>query len=175
MADGDNWDALGKVAAASWISVLTGDYESAWNLSTDWDLYEGKNWDKKEDPEAKFKAAYEDYKKKYEEQIRLDKQYLDNLRSRKENTCSWSRTEPGKKGYKLHDTVDVNYTIWASAMIGSSDMDKFYKHTLTSTTKEECEKADCLHECYGASHESNCNLCFQIAIVDEFRAKFTNE
>ena len=44
MADGDNWDALGKVAAASWMNVLTGDYESAWNLSTDWDLYEGKNW-----------------------------------------------------------------------------------------------------------------------------------
>ena len=25
--------------------------------------------------------------------------------------------------------------------------------------KSSCEKADCLHPCYGASHESNCNSC----------------
>ena len=25
--------------------------------------------------------------------------------------------------------------------------------------KSSCEKVDCFHPCYGASHESNCNSC----------------
>ena len=54
-------------------------------------------------------------------------------------------------------------------------MSKFYQYFQGSPTQEQCEQADCLHPCYGASHESNCNLCFQIAFVEEVNAKFTTE
>ena len=54
-------------------------------------------------------------------------------------------------------------------------MSKFYQYFQGSPTKEQCEQADCLHPCYGASHESNCNLCFQDAFVDDVKAKYTTE
>lgn len=50
MADGSNWEALGKVIVGTGANIISGDFEKALEISTNWDLYEGKNWD----PETKF-------------------------------------------------------------------------------------------------------------------------
>ena len=50
MADESNWEALGKVMLGTGMSLITGDFEQAFKISTNWDLYEGKNWD----PETKY-------------------------------------------------------------------------------------------------------------------------
>lgn len=50
MADGSNWEAFGKVMLGTGISLINGDFDKAGNIITNWDLYEGKNWD----PETKY-------------------------------------------------------------------------------------------------------------------------
>ena len=50
MADGSNWEAFGKVMLGTGMSLIHGDFDKAGNLITNWDLYEGKNWD----PETKY-------------------------------------------------------------------------------------------------------------------------
>ena len=49
-ADGSNWEAFGKVMLGTGMSLIHGDFDKAGNLITNWDLYEGKNWD----PETKY-------------------------------------------------------------------------------------------------------------------------
>ena len=167
MADGDNWAALLNVGLSTGKSLVTGELEEAWNTATNWELYDGDHWD----PETRYKEAYEEYKKQYNEQ---NIQLVD-LKVKKASKCSKMEYSVGEKAYRLYDAVDVNYTVHLSAQIGGSTMSKFYQYFHGSPNREQCEQADCLHPCYGAAHESNCNLCFQDAFVADVKAKFTPE
>ena len=171
MADGDNWAALLKVGLGTGMSLVTGDVEQAWNTATNWDLYDGDTWD----PETHYRNAYEDYKKQYNAAMDEQMEQIDGMRASKAQNCSKMEVEVGEAAYKLYGVVDVNYTVNVSAQVGASTMSKFYQYYQGSPTQEQCEQADCLHPCYGASHESNCNLCFQIAFVQDVNDKFTTE
>ena len=39
-SNGDSWGALGKVGLATGYSLMTGDVEQAWNIATNFDLYD---------------------------------------------------------------------------------------------------------------------------------------
>lgn len=171
MADGDNWAALLKVGLSTGQSLVTGDVEQAWNTATNWELYDGDHWD----PETRSQAAYEEYKKQYNAAIGEQKAQIEGMVAKKADACSKMEVSVGEKAYRLYGAVDVNYTVHLSAQVGGSTMSKFYQYFHGSPTREQCEQADCLHPCYGASHESNCNLCFQDAFVDDVKAKFTPE
>ena len=45
MADGSNWEALGKVMLGTGVSLINGDFDQAANIVTNWDLYTGQGWD----------------------------------------------------------------------------------------------------------------------------------
>ena len=45
MADGSNWEALGKVMLGTGVSLINGDFDQAANIITNWDLYTGQGWD----------------------------------------------------------------------------------------------------------------------------------
>ena len=71
--------------------------------------------------------------------------------------------------------MQINYTQAASAQVGNALMKTFYTYLTGSPTQEECESADCLNPCYGAAHETNCSLCFQIALSEEAQESITKE
>lgn len=68
-----------------------------------------------------------------------------------------------------------NYTVAMGMHVGNAEMRTFYTYFTGSPTKEECEEADCLNPCYGAAHETNCSLCFQIALSAEAQESITQE
>ena len=69
----------------------------------------------------------------------------------------------------------INYTQALSGQVGTTNMQNFYAYLTGNPSQSECEEADCLHPCYGASHEANCSLCFQIAFSAEAQDLLTTD
>merc|ERR1711893_187572 len=54
------------------------------------------------------------------------------------------------------------------------ELKPFYRKLGGRPTWDECAAADCLHPCYGASHEMNCSLCHNATFRPEQRQQMTD-
>ena len=96
------------------------------------------------------------------------------MQAKKAEKCSTAKPAVGEKGFKVYG-APVNYSQFIGAKYGVLYMSKFYQYYQGSPTQEECEGADCLHPCYGASHETNCNTCLLYAFDRTVRESMTEE
>jgi len=97
------------------------------------------------------------------------------MQAKKAATCSTAKPAVGEKGFKVYG-APVNYSQYYGALYGVVYMNKFYPNYYQgSPTQEECEEADCLHPCYGASHETNCHTCYAYAFDRKVRESMTEE
>ena len=58
-----------------------------------------------------------------------------------------------------------NATIDLSAIYGDTYEEMYKVMFGDNFTVEECDEADCLHPCYGASHERYCNQCWGVSYM----------
>ena len=58
-----------------------------------------------------------------------------------------------------------NATIDLSAIYGNTIEEMYAIMFGDNFTIEECDEADCLHPCYGASHERYCNQCWGVSYM----------
>ena len=162
---GQNWRAFGETTLNTSLDLLNGDIEGAWNRITNKDSYIY------EDDDSGF-IAYSNYIKEYQQELEA----LNQDKAKKAESCAGQSPRVGAKAKTYYDgKLEVNTTEDYAVQLGSATMSKFYQYFKGSPTRVECEEADCLHPCYGASHESNCNLCFQIAFDRETNDQFTTE
>ena len=120
-SNGESWGALGKVTLATGLSLMTGDVEQAWNIATNWDLYD-PNY-----PEKKMREAYENYKKNFEDKLRPQVKELDDLKASKAATCSTAEPAVGEKAYTYMGR-QVNYSQYLGYYYGMQTMGKFYQY-----------------------------------------------
>lgn len=91
---------------------------------------------------------------------------------KKTNTCS-AASAVGATVARISG-VDINYSQYLTyrKVRSVSKMKAFFETYLRgsdSPTYDECMTSDCLHKCYGAAHESNCNTCFNAAFDPRYK------
>ena len=149
--------------------VLSGDYTGAIDRVTG-----PTNYDVDLKTEEAWRAAYNDYKTEYNEEVLPLKEQYNAAVAKKAEKCDAFTPAVGSKPYTMYG-MQINYTQAASMQLGAAKMRTFYTYLTGSPTQEQCESADCLNPCYGAAHESNCSLCFQIALSAEAQESITQE
>jgi len=108
-----------------------------------------------------METGYTDYQTQIDEQVEGIETQIDN---KAEYCKKWEDVPVGHKYTDGHGDM-YNYSELMldaqSANVIRTVFRDFYKAE-NGVTKDSCREADCLHPCYGASHEQYCTTCWSL-------------
>ena len=88
---------------------------------------------------------------------------MDDLTNSKEQFCTEAENPVGHLE-PIHPRSRIlrNFSQKVGVLRGSRQMNWIYGNIFdpTKVTRASCEEVDCLHPCYGASHEAYCGKCW---------------
>ena len=155
---GQNWVALGGNMLDVSVDLLTLDLEGAQRKFFAEDNYQHEEED---NTIERLEARYDEYVELASDVDRIERE-LEKARALKAEICD---NYTPKVGEHYDPRAPANLILLTTKtdqlhFNRFEELKPFYRKLGGSPNMDECAAADCLHPCYGASHEMNCSLCY---------------